>query len=81
MNLSTLRQFYAQLAPGTKTILIALLAFGLGTFFGGSGAANGRYLPVGGSGTMIIDTRTGTTWTTDTSRPGTYRRLNSFSYF
>jgi photosystem II stability/assembly factor-like uncharacterized protein len=80
MNFTTLGQFYNQLSARTRTILVAVVAFGLGTFFGGSGAANGRYIPVGGSGALIMDTRTGTTWKADPDRPGFYTRLASFSF-
>ncbi len=62
-------------------VLIAVFAFGIGTMFGGSGGGNGRYIPVGGSGTIIMDTKTGTTWRNDPDRPGSYSRLASFSYF
>jgi hypothetical protein len=83
MNTAIFRHFLAQIPDRTKTILIAVLAFGVGTLFGGSGAGNGRYIPVGGSGTgtVIMDTRTGTMWRIDSERPGAYTRIASFSYF
>ncbi len=81
MNTAIFRQFLAQIPDRTKTILIAVLAFGIGTFFGGSGGGNGRYIPVGGSGTIIMDTKTGTMWKPDSDHPGAYTRLASFSYF
>jgi hypothetical protein len=81
MNTAIFRQFLAQIPDRTKTILIAVLAFGIGTLFGGSGGGNGRYIPVGGSGVLIMDTKTGTMWKTDSDHPGAYTRLASFSYF
>jgi hypothetical protein len=81
MNTAMFRQFYGQIPDRTKMILIALLAFGIGTLFGGSGGGNGRYIPVGGTGTIIMDTKTGTTWRADPDHPSTYSRLASFSYF
>ncbi len=81
LNIATLRQFYNQLPANTKMILIAVVAFGLGTFFGGSSAGNGRYIPVGGTGAIIMDTKTGAIWKTDSDHPGAYTRLASFSYF
>ena len=81
MNTTIFRQFLAQIPDRTKTILIAVLAFGIGTLFGGSGGGNGRYIPVGGSGFIIMDTKTGTIWKTDSDHPGAYTRLASFSYF
>jgi hypothetical protein len=81
MNTAIFRQFLAQIPDRTKMILIAVLAFGFGSLFGGSGGGNGRYIPVGGTGSIIIDTKTGTTWKTDSDHPGIYTRLASFSYF
>jgi len=75
------RQMFAQIPERTKTVIIAVLAFGIGTLFGGSGGGNGRYIPVGGTGTIIMDTKTGTAWKTDSEHPGAYTRLASFSYF
>jgi hypothetical protein len=81
MNTAMFRQLYAQIPDRTKIVLIAVLAFGIGTMFGGSGGNNGRYIPVGGSGALIMDTKTGTTWSVDSSHPGTYTRNASFSTF
>jgi hypothetical protein len=81
MNTAIFRQFLAQIPDRTKAVLIAVLAFGFGTLYGGSGGSNGRYIPVGGAGAIIMDTKTGTMWKTDPDRPGTYTRLASFSYF
>ena len=81
MNATMFRQMLGQIPERTKTIIIVVLAFGLGTFFGGSGGGNGRFVPVGGSGSIIMDTKTGTTWKTDSDHPGAYTRVASFSYF
>jgi len=81
MNTTLFRQFLAQIPDRTKTILIAVLAFAIGTLFGGSGGGNGRYIPVGGTGAIIMDTKTGAIWKTDSDHPGAYTRLASFSYF
>jgi photosystem II stability/assembly factor-like uncharacterized protein len=81
MNITMFRQFFSQIPERTKTVIIAVLAFGVGTLFGGAGGGNGRYIPVGGSGSIIMDTKTGTTWKGDADHPGTYARLASFSYF
>ena len=81
MNTTMFRQLLAQIPVRTKMIVIAVLAFGIGSMFGGSGGTNGRFIPVGGTGSIIMDTRTGATWTADPTHPGTYTRLASFSYF
>jgi hypothetical protein len=81
MNTTIFRQFLGQNPERTKMIIIAVIAFGVGTLFGGSGGGNGRYMPMGASGGIIMDTRTGTAWRIDQERPGTYTRLASFSYF
>jgi hypothetical protein len=81
MNTAMFRQFYAQIPDRTRTIIIAVLAFVIGTMFGGSGGSIGRYIPVGSSGAIIMDTKTGTTWMAGPDHPATYTRLGSFSYF
>ena len=86
MNLSYIfRQYYARIPERTRTLLIALAAFGIGTLVGGSGGATGRYVPVPGPATsgdlFILDTRTGTTWETAPGHPQPYTRLSTFSYF
>ena len=81
MNTTMFRQLFGQIPDRTKMILIAVLAFGAGTLFGGSGGANGRYVPMGGAGIVIVDTRTGATWKADPDHPGAYTRLAGFSVF
>ena len=79
MNTTMFRQFYDRIPERTRIVLIAVLAFGIGTLFGGSGGGNGRYVPAGASGLVILDTKTGTIWAEGPG--GTYTRLASFSYF
>jgi len=81
MNMTMFRQLFAQIPERTKTVIIAVVAFGIGTMFGSSGGGIGRYIPVGGTGSVIMDTKTGTTWTVDPNHPGAYTSLASFSYF
>jgi hypothetical protein len=78
MNTTMFRQLLARIPERTKFVLVAVLAFGVGSLFGGSGGGNGRYLPVGGSGNLIMDTKTGTTYTTESNKPGGYTRVASF---
>jgi hypothetical protein len=80
MNSTIFRQFLARIPDRTKVIIIAVLAFGVGTLFAGSGG-NGRYTALGTSGTTILDTKTGNAWRIDPEHPGTYTRVASFSYF
>ena len=66
MNLSILKAFFDRLSVRTKLIGMAVIAFLIGTFFGGHGSteSNGRYVPwsTGGS---LLDTRTGKTYVLD----------------
>jgi hypothetical protein len=83
MNFSFLQRLFSQIPERTKTILIAVVAFGVGTLFAGSGGS-GRYVPLayspqGTSGVIIIDTKTGTAWRAEPS--GSYTKVASFSYF
>ena len=66
MNLSILRAFFDRLSVRTKLIGMAVIAFLIGTFFGGHGTSesNGRYVPWG-SGGSLLDTRTGKTYMFD----------------
>ena len=67
MNLSILKAFFDRLSVRTKLIGMAVIAFLIGTFFGGRGTAesNGRYVPWGAGGSLL-DTRTGKTYVLDT---------------
>ena len=49
MNLSILKAFFDRLSVRTKLIGMAVIAFLIGTFFGGRGTSevNGRYVPWG----------------------------------
>jgi len=78
MNITTFRELLARIPERTKIVLIAVLAFCIGTLFGGSGGGNGRYMPVGGSGNIIMDTKTGATYVVDSNHPGSYTRMASF---
>ena len=65
-----LKGFLDRLSVRTKMIGLAIIAFVIGTFFGGHGSEsnNGRYVPWGNSGTAMLDTRTGQLWTLDAGR-------------
>ena len=70
MNLSMVTALWARLGERTKIIAVAVVAFLLGTFFGGRGAtatANGRYVPWGNGGQVaaLLDTQTGQIWIVD----------------
>jgi len=80
MDTTIFRRFFGQMPQRTRTIIIAVVAFGVGTLFSGSGG-NGRYTSLGTSGTTILDTKTGTAWRVDPERAGAYTRVASFSYF
>lgn len=66
MNLSLLKAFLDRLSVRTKLIGTAVIAFLIGTYFGGRGTSevNGRYLPWGSSGSLL-DTRSGKTYVLD----------------
>ena len=80
MDTTIFRRLFAQIPQRTRTIIIAMIAFGIGTLFSSSGG-NGRYMPLGTSGTAILDTKTGVAWRMDPEHPGAYTRLATFSYF
>ena len=68
MNLGLLKAFYDRLSVRTKLIGVAVLAFLLGTFFGGRGSTEGtgRYVPFSSSNTLAtLDTRSGQIWIVD----------------
>ncbi len=70
MNLSILKAFFDRLSVRTKLIGMAIIAFLLGTFFGGRGGSegSGRYVPfnsVGGNSMATLDTRSGQVWIVD----------------
>ena len=77
-----LKGFLDRFSVRTKMIALAVLAFVIGTFFGGHGSesSNGRYVPWGNGGTAMLDTRTGQLWTLD---PDSHRfqRMASLPYF
>ena len=65
MNLSLLKAFFDRLSVRTKLIGVAVIAFLLGTFFGGRGGneGTGRYVPFGNSNSLAtLDTRNGQIW-------------------
>ena len=65
MNFSMPLALWARLGERTKLIAVAVVAFVIGTFFGGRGAtatANGRYVPWGNGGEALLDTQNGQVW-------------------
>lgn len=73
-----IRELYAKVPERVRLIAVAAIAFLIGNFMSGPGGAVGRYVPLGGSGSMILDTRTGAAWE---MIGGRYTRVASFSYF
>lgn len=68
MNFSLLKAFYDRLSVRTKMIGVAVIAFVLGTFFGGRGGTEGagRYVPYSNNNTLAtLDTRNGQIWIVD----------------
>lgn len=62
MNFGLLKVFYDRLSVRTKLIGVGIIAFVIGTFFGGRGGDSGmgRYVPFNGGGTLAtLDTKTG----------------------
>jgi len=80
MDTMIFRRFFGQIPQRTRSIIIAIIAFGIGTLFSGSGG-NGRYASLGTSGLTILDTKNGVAWRIDPEHPGAYTRLAAFSYF
>ena len=65
MNLSLLTAFINRLSTRTKLISVAVIAFLIGTFFGGRGGSDGtgRYVPFSNSNKLVtLDTRNGQIW-------------------
>lgn len=81
MNLSILKAFVDRLSVRTKLIGVAIVAFLIGTFFGGhgSGESNGRYVPWGTNGSLL-DTRTGKTYMLDADAQ-TFKHGPALPYF
>ena len=81
MNFGILKAFLDRLSVRTKLIGVAVIAFLIGTFFGGhgSGESNGRYVPWG-TGGSLLDTRTGKTYMLDPDTH-TFRHGPSLPYF
>ena len=77
-----LKSFLDRLSVRTKMIALAVIAFVIGTFFGGHGTenGNGRYVPWGQAGTALLDTRTGQLWTLD-PESHRFQRFASLPYF
>ena len=70
INFSFVQGLWARTGERTKLIGIGLLAFILGTFWGGRNTVaneTGRYAAVGAGGTVLLDTRTGEVWYFDDS--------------
>lgn len=81
MNLGMLNQMLGRVSERTKLIVVAVVAFLIGTLLTGhsSESVNGRYVPWNG-GAGLLDTRTGQVWKLN---PGTQRfeRAASIPYF
>ena len=68
MNLSLLTAFINRLSTRTKLISVAIIAFLIGTYFGGRGGndGTGRYVPFSNSNSLAtLDTRSGQIWIVD----------------
>lgn len=80
MNIGMLNQMLGRVSERTKLIVVAVVAFLLGTLLSGhsSESGNGRYVPWNVTG--LLDTRTGQLWKLN---PGTQRfeRVASIPYF
>lgn len=80
MNLGMLQQMLGRVSERTKLIVVAVIAFLLGTLLTGHSneSANGRYVPWNEAG--LLDTRTGQLWKLN---PGAQRfeRVASIPYF
>ena len=77
INLSFVRGLWARLGERTKLVGVGLLAFVLGTLWGGHRTVsneNGRFVAVGAEGRMLLDTRTGEVWL-PTGDGQTYKRV------
>ena len=77
-----LKGFLDRFSVRTKMIALAVVAFVIGTFFGGHGGdtGNGRYVPWGNSGTAMLDTKTGQLWALD-AESHRFQRLAALPYF
>ena len=84
MNLSLLKAFIDRLSVRTKLIAVGVIAFVIGTFFGGRGANEGagRYVPFNNNGSALatLDTRTGQIYIVDNDGRN-YRRGPKISYW
>jgi hypothetical protein len=70
MNFSMPLALWARLGERTKLIVVGVVAFIVGTFFGGHGTTaspNGRYVPWGNVAgePALLDTQTGQIWVVD----------------
>ncbi len=70
MNLSMVTGLWTRLGERTRLIIVAVVAFIIGTFFGGRSAtpsANGRYVTWGNVAgePALLDTQTGQIWVVD----------------
>ncbi len=77
-----LKGFLDRFSVRTKMIALAVLAFVIGTFFGGHGSesSNGRYVPWGNGGSAMLDTRTGQLWSVDPDAHS-FHKMASLPYF
>ena len=65
INISFVQGLWARLGERTKLVSVGVLAFVLGTFWGGRHTVaneSGRYTAVGTDGHVLLDTRTGEVW-------------------
>ena len=85
MNLSLLTAFINRLSTRTKLISVAVIAFLIGTFFGGRGGneGTGRYVPFGNANKLAtLDTRNGQIWIVEGDAENTvYRKGPKIPYW
>lgn len=84
MNISMLTQMLGRLSERTKLIIVAIVAFLIGSLFGGRSGetVNGRYVPwntpdIRGG---LLDTRTGQVWSLNPLSKR-FERVASIPYF
>ena len=83
INLSLVTGLWGRLGERTKLIGVAVVAFLLGTLWGGhrpTGGDNGRYLAIGTDGHLLLDTHNGDVWVLDNDTHK-FKRQASMPYF
>ncbi len=77
INLSLVKGLWARVGERTKLIGVGVLAFVLGTLWGGHRTVsneNGRFVAIGTDGLTLLDTRTGEVWVRISDSQG-YKRI------